>query len=259
MCIRPTRSRRCASSLPSDLVQAFSVIAGSHLQEDAPLAIVCGGDCSGPWTTSQRFRRRVRLGPFGPPNACRRSIRSGPGGCAWRRVELNGWKASASLGTASLRWRPRVFRPPGHERLPVEQAVCRHGPTVPRGDSPEFECIRIRFDYGYLGACISGSLVGVNCCYFTVGYVVSPRSNSSLRKEPVRNPGWHCPCPATVRRTRGASGCATPHHLDGDGAFGAPGHGAATSRGRSPSRPERRRCRNGRPGCARLERRSGNV
>ena len=57
-----TRFRRCAASLPSDLVQAFCVIAGPHLQKDAPLAIVCGRDCSGPWTTSQRPRRRVRLG-----------------------------------------------------------------------------------------------------------------------------------------------------------------------------------------------------
>ena len=68
-----TRSRRCAASLPSDLVQVFCVIAGSHLQKDAPLAIVCGRDCSGPWTSSSRLRRRVRLGPFGPPNACRRT------------------------------------------------------------------------------------------------------------------------------------------------------------------------------------------
>ena len=66
-----TRSRRCAASLPSGLVQVFCVIAGSHLQKDAPLAIVCGHDCSGPWTSS-RLRRRVRLGPLGPPNACRR-------------------------------------------------------------------------------------------------------------------------------------------------------------------------------------------
>ena len=86
-----TRFRRCATSLPNDLVQAFCVIEGSHLQKDARLAIVCGRDGSGPWTTSQRLRRRIRLGPFGPPNACRR------------------------------------------------RAVCRHEPTVPRGDSPEFE------------------------------------------------------------------------------------------------------------------------
>ena len=86
-----TRCRQCTASLPSDSVQDFSVIAGSHLEEDAPLAIVCGRDCCGPSTTSSRLRRRFRLGLFGPPNA-------------WRRT-----------------------------------GGGRHGPTVSRGDSPEFE------------------------------------------------------------------------------------------------------------------------
>ena len=96
-----TRCRRCTASLPSDSVQDFSVIAGSHLQEDAPLAIVCGRDCSGPSTTSPRLRRRFRLGQFGP---------------------LNDWRRTGG---------------------------GRHGPTVSRGDLPEFESIRIRFDYGH--------------------------------------------------------------------------------------------------------------
>ena len=68
-----TRFRRCATSLPSDLVQAFCVIAGSHLQKDAPLVIVCGRDSSYPRTTSQRPRRRGRFGRFSPPDACRRT------------------------------------------------------------------------------------------------------------------------------------------------------------------------------------------
>ena len=42
-----TRSRQQAASLPSDLAQAFSVIVGSHLYEDARLVIVCGRDRSG--------------------------------------------------------------------------------------------------------------------------------------------------------------------------------------------------------------------
>ena len=85
-----TRSRRCASFLPSDRVQTFSVIAGSYLKEVAPLAVVCGGDCCGPWTTSRRLRRRIRLGHFGPPNARRRTgvVPPWADGATWRFARI---------------------------------------------------------------------------------------------------------------------------------------------------------------------------
>ena len=72
-----THARRCAASVPSKLVQAFCVIAGSHLQEDAPAAIVCGRDSSGTWTTSPRIRCQVRLGLCGPSRAYPRSLTNG--------------------------------------------------------------------------------------------------------------------------------------------------------------------------------------
>ena len=101
-----------------------------------------------------------------------------------RSESVRNWSASAGFldSPAQGTYQACVAR----RTLAVERAVYRHGPTVPRGDSPEFEGIRIRFDYGVLGARISGSLVDVNYVYFTVGYVDSPRSNSSLRRESVR-------------------------------------------------------------------------
>ena len=84
------RIPRYAASLPSDSVQAFSVIVGSHLEEDAGHVVSCGHDRSGGSTTSPRLRGQVRLSLLGSPNAFVRPRRGRPDGRRPGTVNLAG-------------------------------------------------------------------------------------------------------------------------------------------------------------------------
>lgn len=86
----------------------------------------------------------------------------------------------------SLSGSPRPVRPvEGVSPNTDERAVRRHGPTVPRGYSPEFERTPIRFDYGHVGGHNSGSRVDDEFAYFSVGYEVNLSTNRSLLRESV--------------------------------------------------------------------------